>query len=353
MVSEPVDTNPDNRWADPGLLDRFSSPEHRAAILRFLREQTPGVDQEAASDAMALLAAVARAVGVPSSVEGDAARVREALSWRARVRAEAAGGAAGPPVSPLPWTAGADYERDEVLELLRPEVHALRHALFPDTGTDPPLAVSVAIEVAGSPRKGLALTLRKMSRWIKERVARQPTRSPEEAAQGARVLAQAEGLAAFGAWTAGVTVAGVPASTSPLWLVWATPRLTAGRPVKTVRDALAFRSVRVFPASAPGDPTPPLWRLAEAAADWEQRTGIFRGQWPGYVFGGIPPPLMPGDPSAPNSRRGGPGPHRGRGGHPRPGPDPGPVDPAAPRNARAARGGEPAEARGRRPSLPA
>jgi hypothetical protein len=126
-------------------------------------------------------------------------------------------------------------------------------------------------------------------------VARQPTRSPEEAAQGARVLAQAEGLAAFGAWTAGVTVAGVPASTSPLWLVWATPRLTAGRPVKTVRDALAFRSVRVFPASAPGDPTPPLWRLAEAAADWEQRTGIFRGQWPGYVFGGIPPPLMPAE----------------------------------------------------------
>jgi hypothetical protein len=49
---------------------------------------------------------------------------------------------------------------------------------------------------------------------------------------------------------------------------------------------------RVFPATRPGHPDPPGWRLAVACEDWEGRTGIFRPYWSAHVLCGVAPPLF-------------------------------------------------------------
>jgi hypothetical protein len=175
-------------------------------------------------------------------------------------------GAEPAPPTPLaeswPPTPAVVYERDRMLDLLRPEVEACRQALFPETGAAPPFPLRGRLT-----RAGLVRALREADPWMRRE-------SRELSARGGLLI-----------W--------IDASPSPAFRCL----LTGGRSHPEPEGLTGFQWRRVFPAPRVGQPDPPGWRLAVACEDWGERTGIFRGFWPAHVLCGVPPLS-----SAPRSR---------------------------------------------------
>jgi hypothetical protein len=100
-----------------------------------------------------------------------------------------------PPVARLPSTPALGYERDGMLDLLRPEVEACRQALFPGTDGGPPFPALPRARGRRAQFAAVAEAFQQADTWITACLQAQPERSPHERAEGEALLAWAETLA--------------------------------------------------------------------------------------------------------------------------------------------------------------